>query len=103
MPRSPRQLDQAMILQKSRKSAIMTRMKANVIVTSRGVVSRPAKLRRAAGIKPDDQLIAETTPEGILLRPAVTLAVEIYSDDRIRGFDVEEDKLAKVLAKRKPH
>ena len=67
-----------------------------------GVVSLPAKLRRAAGIKPDDQLIAETTPEGILLRPAVTLAVEIYSDDRIRGFDVEEDKLAKVLAKRKP-
>ena len=90
-----------MILQKSRISAIITRMKANVIVTSRGVVSLPVKLRRAAGIKPDDQLIAEITPDGILLRPAVTLAVEIYSDDRIRGFDVEEDKLAKVLAKRK--
>jgi len=100
--RSLRQSDRAMNLQKSRKSAIVTRMKTSVIVTSRGVVSLPAKLRRAAGIKPDDQLIAETTPEGILLRPAVTLAVEIYSDDRIRGFDVEEDKLAKALAKRKP-
>ncbi|NLT70917.1 MAG: AbrB/MazE/SpoVT family DNA-binding domain-containing protein [Verrucomicrobiaceae bacterium] len=76
-------------------------MKTNVIVTSRGVVSLPAKLRRAAGIKPDDQLIAEATPEGILLRPAVTLAVEIYSDDAIRGFDAEEGKLAKVLAKQK--
>jgi hypothetical protein len=56
--------------------------------------------RRAAGIKADDQLIAETTPDGILLRRAVTLAVEIYSDDRIRGFHREEDKQAKVLAKR---
>lgn len=101
MDRSPRQLDRHMILQKSRNSAIITRMKASVIVTSRGVVSLPAKLRRAAGIKPDDQLIAETTPDGILLRPAVTLAVEIYSDDRIREFEVEEDKLAKALAKRK--
>ena len=76
-------------------------MKASVIVTGRGVISLPAKLRKAAGIKPNDQLIAETTPDGILLRPAVTLAVEIYSDDRIREFEAEEGKLQKVLVKRK--
>jgi len=76
-------------------------MKASVIVTGRGVISLPAKLRKAAGIKPNDHLIAETTPDGILLRPAVTLAVEIYSDDRIREFEAEEGKLAKVLVKRR--
>lgn len=70
-------------------------------MTNRGVISLPAKLREAAGIKPTDQLIAETTPDGILLRPAVTLAVEIYSDCRIREFEAEEDKLKNVLAKRK--
>ena len=62
-------------------------MKATLTLTSRGVVTLPAKLRRALGLKADDQLIAETTPEGLLLRPAVTLPVEIYSEKRILEFD----------------
>ena len=48
-------------------------MKSTVTMTSRGVVTLPAKLRDALGLKADDVLIAEATPEGILLRPAVTL------------------------------
>lgn len=72
-------------------------MKATVTITSRGVITLPAKLREALGLKADDQLIAETTSEGLLLRPAVTLPVEIYSEDRIREFDAEESALAKLL------
>ena len=72
-------------------------MKTTLTVTARGVVTLPAKLRRALGIKADDQLIAETTPEGLLLRPAVTLPVEIYSEKRIREFDQAEAELEKVL------
>jgi AbrB family looped-hinge helix DNA binding protein len=78
-------------------SAKLQSMKAIVTITSRGVVTLPAKLRQALGLKPDDQLIAETTPEGLLLRPAVTLPVEIYSEDRIREFDESESELAAVL------
>jgi hypothetical protein len=48
------------------------------------------------GLKADDQLISETTPEGLLLRLAVTLPVEI-SEDRIREFDESEVELAEVL------
>ena len=77
-------------------------MKTTVTVTSRGVVTLPAKLRRELGVKPDDQLIAETTPEGLLLRPAVTLPIELYSDKRIREFDRGEGELDKVLRKKKP-
>lgn len=77
------------------------RMKATLTITSRGLVTLPAKLRQAMGLKADDLLIAETTPEGLLLRPAVTLPVEIYSDERIREFDAAEAELAKALA-RKP-
>jgi antitoxin PrlF len=77
------------------------RMKATLTVTRRGVVTLPAKLRQALGIKADDQLIAETTPEGLLLRPAVTLPVEIYSEERIREFDAGEAELEKVLRRRK--
>ena len=75
-------------------------MKTSVTVTCRGVITLPAKLRRAAGIQPDDRLIAETTPEGILLRLAVTLPVEMYSAERILEFDAEEGELAEALSKR---
>jgi bifunctional DNA-binding transcriptional regulator/antitoxin component of YhaV-PrlF toxin-antitoxin module len=51
-------------------------------------------MREAAGIRPQDNLIAETTPEGILLRPAVTVPIEIYSDERIAEFDQAEAELA---------
>ena len=76
-------------------------MKTTLSVSRRGVVTLPAKLRQALGIKADDQLIAETTPEGLLLRPAVTLPIEIYSDNRIREFDEAEAELEKVLRRRK--
>jgi AbrB family looped-hinge helix DNA binding protein len=76
-------------------------MKATLTVTSRGVVTLPARLREALGLKADDQLIAETTPEGLLLRPAVTLPVEIYSDKRIEEFDASEAELEKLLRRKK--
>ena len=76
-------------------------MKATLTVTSRGVVTLPAKLRKALGIGASDQLIAETTPEGLLLRAAVTLPIEIYSEKRIREFDQAEAELAKVLRRKK--
>lgn len=77
-------------------------MKATLTITSRGVVTLPAKLRQALGLKADDQLIAETTPEGLLLRPAVTLPVELYTPDREREFDAAEAELATVLSAREP-
>ena len=75
-------------------------MKATVIVNSRGDVTLPAKLRQSLGIKADDLLIAETTPEGLLLRPAVTLPIEMYTDERIAEFDREERELEKLMRSR---
>ncbi len=72
-------------------------MKTTITVTSRGVVTLPLGLRKALGIKADDTLIAETTPDGLLLRPAVTLPVEIYTDRRIREFDEAEGELARAM------
>lgn len=75
-------------------------MKTTITVTSRGVVTLPLGLRKALGIKADDTLIAETTPDGLLLRPAITLPVEIYTDRRIREFDESEQKLAQAIRRR---
>ena len=76
-------------------------MKATLTISSRGLVTLPAKLRQAMGLKADDLLIAETTPEGLLLRPAVTLPVEMYSDKRIREFDEAEAAAAEALARKR--
>lgn len=51
------------------------------------------------GLKTDDQLIAETTPNGLLLRPAVTLPLEFYTPERVQEFDAAEGELAAVLRK----
>ncbi len=72
-------------------------MKTMVTVTSRGVVTLPARLREALGLEAEDQLIAELVPGGLLLRPAVTLPVEIYTPEREREFDRAEADLADVL------
>ena len=75
-------------------------MQATISVSGRGLIALPAEMRKAAGIRPQDSIIAETTPEGILLRPAVTLPVEIYTPGRMAEFDAAEAELAEVLAKR---
>jgi AbrB family looped-hinge helix DNA binding protein len=74
-------------------------MKTTLTMTGRGVITLPAKLREALGLAADDQLIAETTPDGLLLRPAVTLPIELYSDERLREFEEAEAELAAVLNK----
>lgn len=71
-------------------------MRIPITITNRGVITLPAKLRQALGVKAEDQLIAEITSEGLLLRPAVTLPVEMYSPERVREFDTAEDELAQV-------
>jgi AbrB family looped-hinge helix DNA binding protein len=72
-------------------------VRAAITITSRGVITLPARLRKALGLRADDQLIAEVTPDGLLLRPAVTLPVEIYTPEREREFDESEAELAAVL------
>lgn len=73
-------------------------MTITLSVSGRGLIALPAEMRKAAGIRPQDSIIAETTPEGILLRPAVTLSVEIYSAERVAEFDAGEVELAAVIA-----
>ena len=75
-------------------------MQATISVSGRGLIVLPVEMRKEAGIRPQDTLIADTTPEGILLRPAVTLPVEIYTPERLAEFDAAQADLAAVLTKR---
>ena len=75
-------------------------MQAQLTINTRGVVTLPAKIRKIMGFQANDQLIAETTPQGLLLRPTVTLPLEMYSPSRVQEFDAAEAELAVVLVKR---
>ena len=55
-------------------------------VGKRGTLVIPAKLRRRFGIEEGSEVIAEETPQGILIRPAVTVPIELYSNERKAEF-----------------
>jgi antitoxin PrlF len=74
-------------------------MQAQLTINSRGIVTLPAKIRKAMGLQPNDQLIAETTPQGLLLRPTITLPLEMYTPERVKEFDAAEADLALLMTK----
>lgn len=76
-------------------------MKTTLTISRRGGVLLPATLRAALGLRADDRLIAETTPAGLLLRPAGRLPVAGYRPARVQEFDHAEAALAQFLERRK--
>lgn len=52
----------------------------------RGTFVIPASLRRRFGLEEGAEVIAEETPEGILIRPAVTVPIELYTLERKAEF-----------------
>jgi len=52
----------------------------------RGTIVIPTKLRKEYDLEEGDLLIAEPRADGILLRPAVALAPEIYTPERKAQF-----------------
>ena len=55
-------------------------------VGKRGAVVIPAKLRKRFGIQEGTLVIAEARDDGILIRPAVALPLEVYSPERVAEF-----------------
>ena len=55
-------------------------------VGKRGTVVIPAALRRRFGIEEGSLVIAEDREEGILIRPAAAVPLEIYTPERREEF-----------------
>lgn len=55
-------------------------------VGKRGSVVIPAKLRRRYGIEEGDLIIAEAREDGVLIRPAVAVPLEVYTPERRAEF-----------------
>ena len=55
-------------------------------VGKRGAIVVPARMRKKFGIEEGSLVIAEERDDGILIRPAVAVPVEIYTPARITEF-----------------
>lgn len=76
-------------------------MRAKVTINERGVITIPAALRQAFGLRPNDELIVEQTDHGLLLRPSVSVPIELYSEDRIAEFAGDDDAIGPLLPQAK--
>jgi len=59
---------------------------ATTKIGKRGTIVIPANIRQNYGLEEGSQVIVEARSEGLLLRPVVTLPVEIYSPERKAEF-----------------
>jgi len=75
-------------------------------VGKRGTIVLPAKMRRRYGIEEGTMVVAEESPYGILIRPAVVVPVEIYTPARKAEFllsnavDAEDYRAAQAEVRR---
>jgi bifunctional DNA-binding transcriptional regulator/antitoxin component of YhaV-PrlF toxin-antitoxin module len=74
-------------------------MTDKIIIGQRGVLTLPAKLRKRYGLQQNDELIVEETAQGLLLRPCVSMPIELYSDERIAEFEQDDAAIGRALDK----
>jgi AbrB family looped-hinge helix DNA binding protein len=58
-------------------------------VGKRGAVVIPAKLRKKFGIEEGSSVLVDEGPDGVVIRPAVTVPVEVWSAERKAAFLLE--------------
>ncbi|PYQ15168.1 MAG: AbrB family transcriptional regulator [Acidobacteria bacterium] len=58
-------------------------------VGRRGAIVIPAMLRRKFGIREGSSVLVEEGPDGVLIRPAVTVPVETWTRERKAAFLLE--------------
>ncbi len=69
-------------------------MKENIVVSGRGQITLPASMRRRLGIKEGGVLVVEDRKGELVLRPAVVVELDTYTDEEIARWE-REDRLAK--------
>ena len=74
-------------------------MKIEVTMNERGTITIPAPMRKTFGLEGSDRLIIEDTEQGLLLRPSISVPLEIYTEERIQEFNSDEQVIADMLPK----
>ena len=61
-----------------------------LIVSDRGQITLPAAMRKRLGIKGGDIVVLEDRGTEIVLKPAVVIELQQYTDDDIEKWDAED-------------
>jgi len=67
-------------------------MRQTLIVSNRGQLTLPANVRKRFGIKNGGAVILEERENELVLKPAMVLEVEMYTDEQVLAWD-EADRL----------
>ncbi len=62
-------------------------MRQTVIVSNRGQITLPMVLRKRLGIKDGGAVILEERDNELVLKPAMVVEVEIYTDAQVAEWD----------------
>ena len=65
-------------------------MRESVTVSNRGQITLPAGIRKRLGIKPGGVVVLEERSGEVVLRPAVVVGIETYTDANIARWDKED-------------
>jgi antitoxin PrlF len=83
-------------------------VKQTLVVSNRGQLTLPARLRRRFGIKDGGPIILEERGNELVLKPAMVLEVDMYTDAQIAAWDEvdrlgdgERERISQRLAARK--
>jgi len=73
-----------------------------ISLTDRGTMTLPSSIRKELALTGGQQFIVEVTGIGeLLLRPATTIPLEIYSEERIAEFNSQDGALGALLTRYK--
>ncbi len=75
-------------------------MVTTIQINERGALTLPKAMRKGLGLEKGGVVMAEATDGGIWLKPAVSFAIEVYSDARVEEFDQADKELAKHLKRK---
>lgn len=70
-----------------------------ITINQRGTLTLPKDLRNELGITGEGQVIAQSTKDGVLLRPGVTFPIEIYSKKRVAELEKSDARLSPYAGK----
>jgi len=68
-------------------------MRETIIVSERGQLTLPVKLRKRFGIEKGGPVIVEARDREIVLKPAMVMEADLYTDEQIDEW-VKEDALS---------
>jgi AbrB family looped-hinge helix DNA binding protein len=67
-------------------------------INKKGTLTLPKELRKKLGLENGGVVMAESVEKGILLKPAGSFPMELYSDSRVAEFDKAEAALKEKIA-----